>query len=59
MGKPLTDRVDALDARNRPQPRWHRVIAKAGETVADVRTRCGILIGDFIILRRIVDAPAY
>lgn len=55
----LIERVDVLDARNKPQPRWHRAIAEVSETVADVRTRCGIPNGDFIILRRIVDAPAY
>jgi hypothetical protein len=55
----LTERVDALDARNQPQPRWHRAIAEAGETVGDVRRRCGVPAGDNIIVRRIVDALPY
>ena len=55
----LTERVDALDARYVPQPRWHRAIAKTGETVAEVRSRCGVPAGDYLIVRRIVDAPAY
>lgn len=55
----LIERVDVLDARNRPQPRWHRAIAEAGETVDDVRRRCGVPAGDNLIVRRIVDAPAF
>lgn len=52
----LNERVDVLDARHQPQPRWHRAIAEAGETVAEVRSRCGVPAGDNIIVRRIVDA---
>ena len=55
MAKPLADRVDALDARNTPARKWHKVITENGETGEQIRGSCpDIAPEDGLIIYRLI-----